>query len=261
MYRNVGGRAVFFALWISSILLVGCGKEHSASSDLPTPSGRLVSSTQDFPPVVMVLLPGSTGLCTGTIVSSKAVLTAAHCTKNSGSYQIQLDGQSYYTSSRTYTGQGVVESTDDIAILDFSSSPIPNAPSYALGREVHESDTVELVGYGCNNIDTKSGAGIKRAGQAPVAFLDDYLNFLTPQTNGRSILGPDNRAGSCFGDSGGPALRKSNGAWEIVGVTHAGGDYGNNELISQYTNVATNSSNRAWLQSVNSQRGLGILGL
>ena len=107
-------------------------------------------------------------------------------------------------------------------------------------------------------------SGVTRTGTNVVAFMDEYLNFLTPRSYSssaaRGIVGPGNRAGSCFGDSGGPAFAQVNGALVVVGVTHAGG-YMGNDIISQYVNVGTRGDNRNWLRSKNAQYELVIQGL
>ena len=85
---------------------------------------------------------------------------------------------------------------------------------YGVGSEVQTGETLRLVGFGCDNIETRDGSGVKRTGTNVVANIDDFVEFVTPEdaTTGsasqesQKILGPDNRAGSCFGDSGGPAL-------------------------------------------------------
>ncbi|NBX82160.1 hypothetical protein EBQ90_03615, partial [bacterium] len=75
----------------------------------------------------------------------------------------------------------------------------------------------------------------------------------------RGILGPSNRAGSCFGDSGGPALKMVNGEYQIVAVTHAGGIV-DNTIISQYSDISNRSDNRGFIADANRTRNLGIEG-
>ena len=263
----VGRAARFCALIGFSLALIGCGK--SVNAGLPTPNGRNVSSTTGYAPVVMVVLPGGRSICTGTIVSEFAVLTAAHCALESGRYQVITDKGTFSTHEVFFTGQGNANSTDDLALLVFDrENPIANRAAgdviYSIGDKVSEGDEIRLVGYGCDNITTRTGAGEKRTGTNVISDITDYIEFVTPKTTSnsanRGIIGPDNRAGSCFGDSGGPALAKKGNSFEIVGVTHAGGSY-QNSLISEYVNVATNSSNRAWLRSINTQENLQIEGL
>jgi len=260
---HVGRFARLCALIGFSLALVGCGKQ--LNDGLPDPSARAVSETSGFSPVVEVVLPGGRSICTGTIVSEHAVLTAAHCAKEDGRYLIVTDNGNFSTYEHYFTGNGDVDSTDDLAILVFDEQIASREAGevYDIATSVNEGDEARLVGYGCNDLTKRSGAGVKRTGTNLIAEINDYITFLTPKTTsstGRGIIGAENRAGSCFGDSGGPALAKSGETYVVTGVTHAGGSYGS-DFISEYVNVATNGSNRAWLSSVNTAHGLGIQGL
>jgi hypothetical protein len=157
-------------------------------------------------------------------------------------------------------GSGAIDDSNDIGILVFDPGTASAEQIYNFGNQVANGDTIRLVGLGCNDLDTRRGAGVKRTGTNAVAFVDDYINFLTPRNYSRGILGPSNRAGSCFGDSGGPAFAEVDGELKIVGVTHAGGVMGQ-DLISEYINVANRSDNRNWLRDRNNQYNLGMQGL
>lgn len=208
----------------------------------------------------MVVLPDGAGMCTGTFVSDRAVLTAAHCLSQSGRYSFMTSEGTFYTFTKLVMGSGSVDDPNDIGILIFDAGSAKSDQIYGFGNQVATGDVIRLVGLGCNDLVTRGGAGVKRTGTNVVAFIDDYIDFLTPQNYSRGILGPSNRAGSCFGDSGGPAFAQVNGELKIVGVTHAGGTM-DQDLISEYINVATRSDNRNWLRDKNNQYDLGIQGL
>ena len=165
-----------------------------------------------------------------------------------------------FRSEKVVMGSGSVDDPHDIGFLIFEPNTAKPEQIHRIGDRATAGDVLRLVGLGCNNLETRRGSGVKRTGTNVLAGVDDYLNFLTPRNYARGILGPSNRAGSCFGDSGGPAFADVGGALVVVGVTHAGGYMGDN-LISQYVNVATRSDNRNWLRSQNSQHQLGIEGL
>lgn len=260
MYQYVGGILRFAALVIVSLSLVACGKKMT-NYNLPNPSSSSIEITTDYPGVGMVVLPNGSGICTGTFVSNRAVLTAAHCLSASGQYSFVTSKGTFSTYTKYVMGSGSVDDPHDIGLLVFNSGSAEPDQIHSVADRINSGDTIRLVGLGCNNLSTKRGAGVKRTGTNVVAFIDDYINFLTPsQSMARGILGPSNRAGSCFGDSGGPAFLSVNGQLEIVGVTHAGGDDGSN-IISQYINVANRTDNRNWLYQKNSELNLGIQGL
>lgn len=264
--KYVGRTALYCAIFGMSLALISCGQNpYSDAADLPTPTAQLTSVTNQYPAVVMIILPGDVGMCSGTFISPNTVLTAAHCTLNQGQYMVQASFGTFTTSTTVKFGPGVVNDPNDIALLIFDSNVAdPNQGQvYNIGAEVAVGDTLTLVGFGCDNIDTENGAGVKRTGTNQVASIDSYIDFLTPASSStgygegvQRILGPSNRAGSCFGDSGGPAL---NSKGLVVGATHAGGSDGTN-LLSEYINL-TESDNHGWLQQMNSQYNLGISGL
>lgn len=268
--QYVGRKALLCAFITISLALIGCGKQ---TQDLPTPNNNFVVETNGYDAVVLVSIPSSSGgrsLCTGTIVGPRVVLTAAHCLLTNGRYEVHTKKAVYSTYEKYYMGQGVVESTDDIGILVFSEEIADPSKDkiYAIADHVRAGDQLRLVGYGCSNLRTRTGAGQKRTGTNEVAAVSDFVDFVTPKTSSNSIkgiLGPENRAGSCFGDSGGPALRaigtdSASGEFEVAAVTHAGG-FSGDEIISEYVNVSTNSRNRAGLRQFAATAGVEIKGL
>jgi hypothetical protein len=128
-----------------------------------------------------------------------------------------------------------------------------------LGLPPNEGDEVRIVGYGCNDLTTKLGSGIKRTGTNKIAHVGDYLELLsTPRstTSSNAILGPSNQAGSCFGDSGGPMLHVQNDAYRVVGVTHAGG-WSSNLLLSEFVNV-NRVQNMEFIEDIDAEYELHI---
>ncbi len=267
--RYVGRTALFCALIGFSLALIGCGKD--PRDGMPTPSGTFAAVTNGYSPVVLVVMPDQEGICTGTVVSEIAVLSAAHCAmkngkKIKGKYLILTDHGSFQAhSDSVYYPEGTkgdVTSTDDIAIITFNkNNPIAERGKdqiYGIGNSISERQAVRLVGYGCSNVLTRKGAGLKRTGTNLVWKLNDYIEIVSPLTSGRGVGGPENVAYSCFGDSGGPLLAMIGDAYMVVGVVHAGGQLGDYDEISQFTNVANNAENRNWLITMNNQLDLGI---
>jgi len=227
---------------VLSFLVIGCGKKLS-ENELPRPSARLVHDTQNFPGVVMI---SGQQLCTGTVVGPSTILTASHCINQNSSITVQTSVGPRVVTQVLKLGAGVEGDQNDLAIL-YLATPLPSNLIIPVASGVNRGDLVSLVGFGCNHSDSAGPGGIKRAGVNVVSDISDFIEVTTPQLNIRAIAGPENRAGVCFGDSGGPLLKQHNGQWAVVGVTH--GAYNDeSSQVSQFVDLHQ-PANRAFVSS------------
>lgn len=234
---------------------------------LSAASSDEVQQTRDFPSVVLVVMPGGRGLCTGTFISPRAVITASHCTATSGNYSVYTSFGWYQTSTKARLGPGAVYDPTDISVLVFDEDVAD--PSLGrvmpIGDQPNLGEEIRIVGFGCNDLSTRLGTGVKRSGTNRLFKLTNFLELVSTPTArmlasleaSSRILGPENQAGSCFGDSGGPMLQTQDGMWKIVGTTHGGGWTADSKVRSLYVNL-NRPQNDTFLRDVNSDYHLNL---
>ena len=177
--------------------------------------------------------------CTGTMISARVMLTAAHCSELNGAamvwfYENEADVRAAgYPRSGGYTGQAVahpnwtgaltIPNTWDVGLVILDQAPnVGSAPLAGAGyldtlstARGQQNVSFEVVGYGLQAVKPKESALVSRL-QADVQLVN-LNSALAGGYNLHTTNNPGNGTGgggTCFGDSGGAIFHEG----QIVAV-------------------------------------------
>ena len=231
--------------------LTGAGNQ-ALAFNAPIIGGKIVAQNDFIAHTVVALVARSSkseALCTASLVASDLAITAAHCVSDPGSTEPalfsllfnrnihQADSNQLRTVDRVeipaeWKTQNARENdTSDVALLHFTGGlPKDYVASDLLPIEqvLSVGNSVVLAGYGINDANLDSGAGILR--KTKVSILNPHFSPSEVE------LDQSQGGGACHGDSGGPAYLILNGHAYLFGITSRGGGKCDQEVI--YTQIA-----------------------
>ena len=207
---------------VSAFLLLSCDGRRPAQVVVDQRSSPIVGGTSDdsHPDVVALIRGGGRPGCTGTLISTNVVVTAAHCVEASSTTpevffgsDVTLPGQARAVSCvRRHPTFDRSTLANDLAIVVLDE-PATIAPA-TLGTSALDSTftgtSLRIVGFGRGQ-GSGAIAGSKMQGTTLVTAV--FPSSFTARP------GP---AQACEGDSGGPAFLLVDGQERLVGVTSAG---------------------------------------
>lgn len=245
---------------VVATLLSGCGPHNEEASTPFITNGKIISK-REMPEVVKLHKTLESGLklghCTGTFVSDRIILTAAHCAKGDvdevgfvKNANVSYKGETPTRVFRNirWTDGGDDRNKYDLVLLEFVN---PLSKSFAQIRDIpaQSGDVITIVGFGVVNAKSHSGSGRKRIGENVLKNREDGVLSFEGVASGDTLDGANAASGD--GDSGGPMYVDD----ELVGVT-SNGVLKENTKISFYTDLQSEYSKKFFEDA--KQQGFGI---
>jgi len=162
------------------------------------------------------------GGCTGSLIKSNWVVTARHCPTPSDVRVGSKDSTSGGTVANV--SKAVNHPSLDVKLLQLSSS-VSHAPVPIAATSGAVGTATRIIGWGLTCPTRGCAANPTIAHELDTTIVDDSKCSGIYGTYEICTNNPSSK-GACYGDSGGPQVKKVSGAWQLIGATSRAGDGG-----------------------------------
>ena len=185
---------------------------------------------------VVALLQNGKVFCTGVLITTNVVATAAHCVSPAPPDQVYFGSDPStkhgvfiaVTTTRSHPGFDEDTLENDVAVVGLAELA-PVAPLNIVTTEFDASFVgreIRLVGFGATGPDATNDLRKRSGTTAITSYTDDDFRFRPAPSQ------------TCVGDSGGPALARVGDHEAVIGLTSSGDSscttYGRDMRIGRY---------------------------
>jgi snapalysin len=201
------------ALWPAPATAQQIADPTTADIGIQVVGGRPASENYSF----MVYVSG----CTGSLIKANWAVTAKHC-PTPASVRV---GSNNRTSGGTVVRvlRGVPSPNNDIKLLQLASS-VTYAPAPIPTTSGATGTATRIIGWGLTCPRRGCGTVPTIANELDTSIVADSSCLGINARYEICTNNPGGVAGACYGDSGGPQVRRINNQWALIGVTSRSGN-------------------------------------
>ncbi len=249
-YKKLNGFSYLSLSLISILLLFQCS-ESPTKSELKIQGGGEVTHDNVLAKSTVALLDSQGQFfCSGTLITRRSVVTAAHCYEASKGQAIQISfgtNINYSTKiqslhkfvNKDYNKNAMNDGTYSYPVYDIGLVVLPQpapsnfVPMPILPRSLQKNEPIYLAGFGSTPVGqvVRPGVGILRSVNASIYEIYNNGEF--------QFISDTYEKGFCRGDSGGPAAVFINNQIWLIGVASRMADPGYCTGNCCYTGIYT----------------------